>query len=150
MLLFLLWTMSSYQRGNCCPWTWVKKLICCLISKLHSPVSGPDPAWAVVNFNHRRQSLLRVPWLSIPELNLWQLSLPALSALTALSQKLIANFVCWIILEHMFWGHQHTEIFITVCAICYTITLRTVYMSINSSKQEWQRKRWSDLQIVTL
>lgn len=34
-------------------WRGVKKLICCLILKLPSPVSGPDPVRAVVNFNHR-------------------------------------------------------------------------------------------------
>lgn len=33
-------------------WRGVKKLICCLILKLPSPVSGPDPVRAVVNFNH--------------------------------------------------------------------------------------------------
>lgn len=33
-------------------WKGVKKLICCLILKLPSPVSGPDPVRAMVNFNH--------------------------------------------------------------------------------------------------
>lgn len=32
---------------------WVRKLICCLVLKLPSPVRGPSPAQAVVNFNHR-------------------------------------------------------------------------------------------------
>ncbi len=49
-------------------WRRVKKLICCLISKLPSPVSGPDPVQAVVNFNHSRSwSWVIAPGLSIPE-----------------------------------------------------------------------------------
>lgn len=46
----------------------VKKLICCLILKLPSRVSGPDPGRVVVNFNHGWSwSWIIVPGLSIPE-----------------------------------------------------------------------------------
>lgn len=153
-------------------WGWeVKKLICCLISKLPSPVSGPDPVRAVVNFNHGWSwSWVITPELSIPEGQ----SVTAVTASSANPDWIVRSTICVYLCACVCvcvanWnqvyvlvasGQRHIDSIqrftvhndgITQQDLTYrwklTVMIECPCHSTCVRKTEWQSKRWGDLQI---
>lgn len=143
-------TMSGYRRHH--PWSsrgeqiavlelevGVKKLICCLILKLPSRVSGPDPGRVVVNFNHSWSwSWIIVPGLSIPEgQSVRDVTVPVLTVLW--EGQFLCPYVCVCVRDNISCNktsYQGCHLPLMMECTCHSIM----------SEVQWQRARWGALQ----
>lgn len=122
----------------------VKKLICCLILKLPSRVSGPDPGSVVVNFNHGWSwSWIIVPGLSIPEgQSVRDVTVPVLTVLW--EGQFLCLHACACVRDHHRNNISCNHTSYIRSATCHSWWSK--HVTPHKSEEQWQRERWGALQ----